>query len=290
MGILEETKCHATTGYTGFIPSMMDSFGETYGSLTKKIIAHDPCLKRNQKAKEERIKEQKEYTKKIKEVECSLPWQKKIDFRKGSDDDRKTIFPPIPGYQGFVTLSKDQFGKSFMECNQKAMAEFNYLQKNRDNTYVVNNIINNVHPTSVDPSTARNVKLSFNDRHDPQLLEDMSAYKLPKNHPQKFFVAGYQGHVPFIQNYFGESYSRNSTKAIDQFQIPIADYDPHTLIRKKDKKINLSLKNPIPGYTGYMPGFKNEIGQTYGAISEKTMQRINKHKIREYAKMTSASS
>jgi len=177
-----------------------------------------------------------------------------------------------------------------MECNQKAMAEFNYLQKNRDNTYVVNNIINNVHPTSVDPSTARNVKLSFNDRHDPQLLEDMSAYKLPKNHPQKFFVAGYQGHVPFIQNYFGESYSRNSTKAIDQFQIPIADYDPHTLIRKKDKKINLSLKNPIPGYTGYMPGFKNEIGQTYGAISEKTMQRINKHKIREYAKMTSASS
>ncbi|ORX46651.1 hypothetical protein BCR36DRAFT_331516 [Piromyces finnis] len=286
MGILDETKYFATSGYTGFVPSMMDSFGETYCSLTKKIVANDPCLQRNAKLKEKRLKEQDTYNQKIKEVECSLPWQKKVDFRKGSDDDRKTIFPPIPGYQGFVTLSKDQFGKSFMECNQKAMAEFNYIQKNRENTYAVQNIIDNVHPTPVDPTTARNVKISYNTRHDPELLEDMSAYKLPKNHPQKYFIAGYQGHVPYIKNYFGESYSRNSTKAIDQFQTPPPDYDPYTLIRPKEKKINLTIKNPIPGYTGYLPGFKNEVGQTYGSLSDKTMQRINKSKLREYAKST----
>ncbi|ORX87704.1 hypothetical protein BCR32DRAFT_264122 [Anaeromyces robustus] len=288
MGILDESKCYATTGYTGFIPSMMNSFGETYGSLTKKIVENDPCLLRNAKGKEDRLKEQKIYNEKIKEVECSLPWKKKVDFRRGSDDDRKTIFPPISGYQGFVTLSKDQFGKSFMECNQKAMAEFNYIQKNRQNTYAVQNIIDNAQPTPVDPTTARNVKIAYNTRHDPELLEDMSAYKLPKNHPQKFFVAGYQGHVPHIQNYFGESYSRNSTKAIDQFQTPIPEYDPYTLIRPKEKKIKLSTRNPIPGYTGYIPGYKGEVGHTYGVISEKTMQRINKHKIKEYAKATSA--
>jgi len=284
MGILDESKCYVTAGYTGFIPSMMDSFGETYGSLTKKIIENDPCLLRNAKAKEVRIQEQNTYNKKLKEVQCSLPWQKKINFNKGSDDDKKTIFPPIPGYQGFVTLSKDQFGKSFMECNQKAMAEFNYLQKNRENTYAVQNIIDNVHPTPVDPTTARNVQISSISKHDPQLLEDMSVYKLPKNHPQKYFIAGYQGFVPHIQNYFGESYSRNSTKAINQFQTPIPDYDPYTLIRPKEKKLNLSTRNPIPGYTGYLPGLKSEVGQTYGAVSNKTMQRINKHKIKENSK------
>jgi len=108
MGILDETKCFATAGYTGFIPSMMDSFGETYGSLTKKITANDPCLQRNAKFKEERINEQNIYNKKIKEVECSLPWQKKVDFRKGSDDDRKTIFPPIPGYQGNLYVKNEK--------------------------------------------------------------------------------------------------------------------------------------------------------------------------------------
>jgi len=100
MGILEDSKCYAAAGYTGFIPSMMDSYGETYGSLTKKIAKNDPCLQRNSKIREERAKENEIYARKIKEVECSLPWKKKVDFRKGSDDDRKTIFPPIPGYQG----------------------------------------------------------------------------------------------------------------------------------------------------------------------------------------------
>jgi len=283
MGILEDSKCYATPGYTGFIPSMMDSFGETYGSLTKKIVKNDPCLQRNAKIREERKKENEIYEKKIKEVECSLPWKKKVNFRKDSDDDRKTIFPPIPGYQGFVTLSKDQFGKSYMECNQKAMAEFNYYQKNRENTHAVQSIIDTVHPTPVDPTTARNVKISYISKHDPELLENMSSYKLPKNHPQKYFIAWYQVFVPHIQNYFGESYSRNSTKAINQFQTPTADYNPYSLIRPKEKKINLSVKNPIPGYTGYMPGSKGEIGKTYGAVSEKTMQRINKHKIKVYS-------
>jgi len=37
-------------------------------------------------------------------------------------------------------------------------------------------------------------------------------------------------------------------------------------------------------------GIKNEVGQTYGALSDKTMQRINRHKIREYAKATKSSS
>jgi len=286
MGILEDSKCYATAGYTGYMPSMMYSFGETYGSLAKKIVENNPCLQRNTRCKEEKKKENEIYAKKIEEVKCSLPWQKKVDFRKGSDDDRKTIFPPIPGYQGFVAHSKDQFGKSYMECNQKAMAEFNYLQKNRENTYAVQNIIDNVHPTPVDPIVARNVKLSCNTRHDPELLENMSAYKLPKNHPQKYFIAGYEGFVPHIQNYFGESYSKNSAKAINQFQTPPADYNPYSLIRPKENKVSLSTRNPIPGYTGFIPGYKNEVGQTYGVTSEKTMQKINKHKIKEYAKLT----
>jgi len=34
----------------------------------------------------------------------------------------------------------------------------------------------------------------------------------------------------------------------------MADYDPYTLIRNKELKVNLTTKNPIPGYTGYIPG------------------------------------
>jgi len=64
-----------------------------------------------------------------------------------------------------------------MECNQKAMAEFNYYQKNRENTHAVQSIIDTVHPTPVDPTTARNVKISYISKHDPELLENMSAYK-----------------------------------------------------------------------------------------------------------------
>jgi len=43
-------------------------------------------------------------------------------------------------------------------------------------------------------------------------------------------------------------------------------------IYKKKKKLKPIYK-----------GSKGEIGKTYGAVSEKTMQRINKHKIKVYS-------
>lgn len=55
-----------------------------------------------------------------------------------------------------------------------------------------------------DGPIAPSVHITSFDPYANQYLDEISPYKLPKNHPQKTFISGYTGFVPRLQNHFGE--------------------------------------------------------------------------------------
>jgi hypothetical protein len=52
--------------------------------------------------------------------------------------------------------------------------------------------------------TQEPVHISSFDPYAHCYQDEMSPYKLPKDHPQKTFISGYTGFVPRLQHHFGE--------------------------------------------------------------------------------------
>jgi hypothetical protein len=103
MKTFEETKCIATPGFAGFVPSMATKFGMTFGNATREILQSDPSLKKGdiQKAFYANVAI-KQHESEIKRKEPEIFVSKTVS---GTSDDRFS-FPPVPGYTGILFLKR----------------------------------------------------------------------------------------------------------------------------------------------------------------------------------------
>ena len=103
MTLQEETKCIATPGFAGFVPSLKYQFGLTYGNATRHILRTDPSLKKGQIQQEisRKMGASKASTQVAQHDEGTsdaLVW--KVQRNKYATGDDRFSFPPVPGYTG----------------------------------------------------------------------------------------------------------------------------------------------------------------------------------------------
>jgi hypothetical protein len=104
MTLQEETKCIATPGFAGFVPSLKYQFGLTYGNATRHILRTDSSLKKGQIQQDmSRKRAQKAHPAHQAPTtddgpSDSLVW--KMQRNKYATGDDRFSFPPVPGYTG----------------------------------------------------------------------------------------------------------------------------------------------------------------------------------------------
>ncbi|KAJ3044146.1 hypothetical protein HK097_001580 [Rhizophlyctis rosea] len=109
-------------------------------------------------------------------------------------------------------------------------------------------------------------------------IDDVSPYHLPEGHPEKTFISGYTGFVPRHRNYFGEPYQDSVREALDEFTAPKAIKDPYLDPHAYDKveKKNIVHTDPIPGFTGFIPGSRTLYSTTFGRTFNVAYDNFNR--------------
>jgi hypothetical protein len=217
MGIQEET-CIATPGFAGFVPSMSTKFGMTFGNATKEILKTDPYLKKGiiQQEVSRRVQMQKQLANEDSVMqgknEDTEIWKGRNTYATGDD---RFSFPPVPGYTGYIARSQDHFGRPFVDTTNASLLDFKRMMKSKNTlppkvTAILRNRKLKEQQEQQNPTaTQKPVHISSFDPYAKSTMEDLSPYKLPKDHPQKTFISGYTGFVPRLQHHFGEVINSN---------------------------------------------------------------------------------
>ncbi|KAI8929087.1 hypothetical protein BC831DRAFT_445431 [Entophlyctis helioformis] len=243
-------------------------------------------------------------------------WKGRNKYATGDD---RFSFPPVPGYTGYIPRSQEHFGKPYVETTNASLASFQRMLKSKNQLPPRVLAIQRgqaadkerkAEASGVDAASSGGAKLA-KDGSGPassaspssskpvvqtsgaglihgdnqRMPDDMSPYKLPSDHPQKTFISGYTGYVPRLQNYFGEPYSHSVRNAIEEFthtpppRNPYAE--PRSRLRSKNKEI--VKMDPIPGFTGFIPGSRTCYSMTFGKTAEVAYDHFNHRDEKGYA-------
>ncbi|KAJ3265632.1 hypothetical protein HDU77_004405 [Chytriomyces hyalinus] len=312
MTLKEETTCIATPGFAGFVPSLKYQFGLTYGNATRHILHTDPSLKQGEiqkaaTARREDLLAQRNNSNNAKKSSSDKEYVWKRVNKYATGDDRFS-FPPVPGYTGYIPRSQEHFGRPYVETTNASLVDFQSMLKSRNELPSrVQAIKDQQKPAIGDKNASPRAKRTVgNDRNGdassgsrtsgsgangilhnlpakPSFayaaaispIDEKSPYKLPKNHPEKTYISGYTGFVPRLQNHFGEPYSDSVRKAIDEFTVPKSTRDPYKEPHKEVKVKSISKTQPIPGFTGFIPGSKYGFATTFGKTTEIAYDNFN---------------
>ncbi|KAJ3194021.1 hypothetical protein HK101_003657 [Irineochytrium annulatum] len=279
-------------GFAGFIPSLKYEYGVTYGNATRHILATDPSLKQGEV--------QREYARRVAELRAQRqpaePRVREEDVWKGKQkyttaDDRFS-FPPVPGYTGYIPRSQEHFGRPYVETTNASLADFMQMLKSKAELPArVQAIKDQQKPRVVERHVERHQEEHSGHAHGRHVaakrgavggdkpsfaysaasspIDYKSPYKLPAGHPEKTFISGYTGFVSRLQNHFGEPYSDSVRKAIDEFTAP---KQPRGASKEAERRVKT---NPIPGFTGFVPGSKYGFATTFGKTTEIAYENFN---------------
>ncbi|KAH9274324.1 hypothetical protein BASA83_003322 [Batrachochytrium salamandrivorans] len=203
-------------------------------------------------------------------------WKGRNKYATGDD---RFSFPPVPGYTGYIPRSQEYFGKPYVETTNSSLSNFQRMLKSKNQlppgvlavqsrqSYTLN--AEHSKAASIKERESGNClkssecgdKIKGTVGHQIDFVEDMSPYKLPADHPQKTFISGYTGFVPRLQNHFGEPAPRS----------------PYDLYQKRPSpKVQEIIKtNPIPGFTGFIPGSRTCYSMTFGKTAEAAYDQFN---------------
>ncbi|RVE65721.1 hypothetical protein OJAV_G00119250 [Oryzias javanicus] len=127
----------------------------------------------------------------------------------------------IPGYTGFIPRSQNYFACSFSENCRKALTEFyqekhkNDLQKSAELPIVVNYLKQHADGLKVPLKAISNQAFSYEPTNP--FTPDRNPYHLDDDHPNKYFMAGFTGHVPKARYLIGKSYPAITKQALILF-------------------------------------------------------------------------
>jgi hypothetical protein len=298
MTLQEETKCIATPGFAGFVPSLKYQFGLTYGNATRQILRTDPSLKKgfiqtelSRKTRQTKAPTTSSVTENHEQAD-EKGWVWKVGRNKYATGDDRFSFPPVPGYTGYIPRSQEHFGRPYVETTNASLASFQAMLKSKNQLPARIQAIKDRQAPGIaqaqNGTSSSSNALSNNNNATASLLASSTAnqesntlpaaYRSIENN-QKTFISGYTGYVPRLQNYFGEPYSESVRKAIDDFSVPKPPRNPYLAdaVKKspKSRQFKLVKTTPIPGFTGYIPGSRTCYSTTFGKTSEIAYDNFN---------------
>ncbi|XP_014608476.1 PREDICTED: UPF0605 protein CG18335-like [Polistes canadensis] len=290
--LLNTPEPHLIPGYTGFSPQYRYRCGETYGSLTHKLLL-DPCVNHS-----ETLVLSNRATD---DYQVSRPPKNDIDIvnSRFKRTDPIYVHPTIPGYEGFVPNFNANCGQRYTVLATEGLAEFERQQiKNKEALNQLETVI----ALQSGRSEPRNLK-------DRLLIESQfklpmitvrpdcvgvmrnlpvdEQYEVPRDHapspyfmdnanPTKYFISGYAGHIPYGYAHFGATNVPATNSALCDFTsnyrhrqstewapVTISKPDPPLLIQSTEiyhKHVGL-----LPNYLGHVPGQTFRFGKTFGA-------------------------
>jgi hypothetical protein len=203
MTLQGDSKCIATPGFAGFVPSLKYQFGLTYGNATRQILRTDPSLKKGLIQTELARKARKAPT--VREsfdegISEDKPWVWKGRNKYATGDDRFS-FPPVPGYTGYIPRSQEHFGRAYVETTNASLASFQKMLKSKNQL-----------PPRIEAIKARaeqgipqgSTLTASATTDSPKAQAAPNVESSVKKAEKKTFISGYTGYVPRLQNHFGE--------------------------------------------------------------------------------------
>ncbi|XP_012270479.1 UPF0605 protein CG18335 [Orussus abietinus] len=283
---------HLLPGYAGFCPQYKFRCGETYGSLTHKLlldptINHAETLILSNRATDD--------------YEVTRPPKDDVEFvnARTKRTDATFLHPMVPGYEGFMPRLNAKYGQRYSVLATEGLAEFEreYL-KNKAALNELNKVISvqsghgkprnlkdrllleskfklpmlTVRPDCV--GVMRN--LPVDEQCERPRDHAPSPYFMENTNPNKFFISGYAGHIPYGYAHFGTTNVPMTNSSLCEFTtnyrtrqstewapVSISRPDPPLLIQPAEiyhKHVGL-----LPNYLGHVPGSVFRFGKTFGA-------------------------
>ncbi|XP_017796158.1 PREDICTED: UPF0605 protein CG18335 [Habropoda laboriosa] len=290
--LLSTADPHLIPGYAGYCPQYRYRCGETYGSLTHKLLL-DPTINHAETLiLSNRVTD---------DYEVQRPPKNDIDIvnARYKKTDPVFIHPIMPGYEGFTPKMKARNGQRYTVLATEGLAEFEQAQLK--NEAALNEIKKTIaiqsghgEPRNIEerllmksefklPMLAvrpdcvgvmRN--LSLDEQHEKPRDHAPSPYFMDNANPQKYFISRYAGHIPYGYAHFGKSNVPATNSALCDFTsdyrkrqstewapVTISRPDPPLMIQPTS--IYHKHVGMLPNYLGHVPGETFRFGRTFGA-------------------------
>ncbi|KAJ1520960.1 hypothetical protein ONE63_004036 [Megalurothrips usitatus] len=278
-------------GYTGYVPQYRYRIGETFGKTTHKIML-DPHI---QLAERLVLSDRSSDN-----YQVARPTENDVDivqsrFRYG---DPLYQHPVIPGYEGFLPRLRGQFGQRYTASAAAALSGFELQQRRerearqqlwrtqqlQDNAAEPRHLLDRMVQANqwkmplymVRPEMTGVIRhVCAPEAAVPPARNALSPYFADPNDPDKYFVLGYTGHVPFGMARYGQSSQALTRSALSDFThhyrrrqstewAPVGVVQPDPPLLLSPAEIYHKHVGLLPRYNGHLPGAKFRYGNTYG--------------------------
>nr|XP_029712396.1 UPF0605 protein GA14893-like isoform X1 [Aedes albopictus]XP_029712397.1 UPF0605 protein GA14893-like isoform X1 [Aedes albopictus]XP_029712398.1 UPF0605 protein GA14893-like isoform X1 [Aedes albopictus]XP_029712399.1 UPF0605 protein GA14893-like isoform X1 [Aedes albopictus]XP_029712400.1 UPF0605 protein GA14893-like isoform X1 [Aedes albopictus]XP_029712401.1 UPF0605 protein GA14893-like isoform X1 [Aedes albopictus] len=305
---------HYIPGYTGYCPQYMYRIGNTYSSLSHKLLI-DPTV-----AHAEKLILADRSTD---EYQVNRPTIKEIDPtgvivpRHEDEDMRDTIYrkPLMPGYEGYIPRTQGKYGRRYAVVTSEGLSEFERdCLRNRAQMKKLRHRTAQPISTISEYSLGDRMKFHKRDYHFPleatrpdaagvgkevpfENLPQLPALPYSQHTPphfmdntdeEKHFKLGYTGHKPFLWPRFGEANVSLTKKALCDFTnsyqhrrhtewVPISPAGSGTC-QPSAAMNEIYMKNIglVPSYKGHVPGAMFRFGTTFGNDSKNAKRCLKK--------------
>ncbi|CAK9823022.1 UPF0605 protein CG18335 [Anthophora retusa] len=290
--LLSTSDPHFIPGYAGYCPQYRYRCGETYGSLTHKLLL-DPTVNHAETlVLSNRVTD---------DYEVQRPPKNDIDIVNARYKKTDPIFihPIMPGYEGFTPKLNARNGQRYTVLATEGLAEFEHVQlkneaalnevkrtiaiqsgqgepRNLEDRLLIKSEFKlpmlTVRPDCV--GVMRN--LFLDEKHEQPRDHAPSPYFMDNANPQKYFISRYAGHIPYGYAHFGKSNVPATNSALCDFTsdyrkrqstewapVTISRPDPPLVIQPT--AIYHKHVGMLPNYLGHVPGETFRFGKTFGA-------------------------
>ena len=189
--------------------------------------------------------------------DCLSSCDNAADFH--SFGNQKYVPQMVPGYTGYIPKGLNHFGSRYAESCHNAISAFKEDKKQYkiglDKGLSSSRLNTPLKPISSRPKPYLPM---YNKQHS------ISPFFMPSGHPQKYFMSGYTGFIPKVQQYLGQGYPIITRHALQEHaqeseKLEASKYAPVILERQPQCNPPLSVlytkgQGLMPHYTGHIPG------------------------------------
>ncbi|XP_053992705.1 UPF0605 protein CG18335-like [Hylaeus volcanicus] len=283
---------HLIPGYAGYCPQYRYRCGETYGSITHKVLL-DPTVNHAETLiLSNRVTD---------DYEVQRPPKNDIDVvnTRYKHTDPVFVHPIMPGYEGFTPRLNANNGQRYTVLATEGLAEFERQQirnkaalnvlkrtiaiqsghgepRNLEDRLLIKSEFKlpmlTVRPDRV--GVMRN--LFLDEQHETPRDHSPSPHFMDNANPKKYFVSRYAGHIPYGYAHFGASNVPATNSALCDFTsnyrkrqstewAPVTISRPDPPLAIQPTMIYHKHVGMIPNYLGHVPGETFRFGKTFGA-------------------------